>query len=181
MPGFIIKSRNNEKHVDSRKEYFYSYTWDIQSLFGDTFGDTLANNNPVRIGLKECTLPTFTVNKETVEGAHIEYKFAKSVSWEDVSVTWYDVDGLYKSILSWRSSVWNADNIGLRQASEYKKTTTINSYVGSYLGDPASMPYQKYELANSWPSSIKYGDLTYTSSEVKFVSVTITYDWAVES
>lgn len=173
MPGFIVQSRSTtEGHVQSNVEYFYSYTWDVSEIFGQS-----AN----KIGLKDVTLPTFTVNKETVEGAHIEYKFAKSVSWEDVSVTWYDVDGLFRDILSWRSSIWNADSIGLKQAAEYKKKTTINSFVGSYLGDPQQRPYQRYELYNSWPSSIKYGDLTYTSSEVKLVTVTITYDWAVES
>ncbi len=173
MPGFMVSDRVSLYHYDSKQEYFYNYTWDIDNVFS-------SSNNTIKIGLKDCTLPTFTVNKETVEGSNIEYKFAKSVSWEDVSVTWYDVEGLYEIILEWRKSIWSADTAqGLRQAAAYKKQTVINSYLGSHLGDFSSN-YQKYTLVNSWPSSIKYGDLTYTSSEVKSVTVTITYDWAIE-
>ena len=176
MPGFIVEGDRIElQHNDSNKEYFYSYTWNISKIFN--------TNNPkdltdIKIGLKDCTLPTFTVNKETIEGAQLEYKFAKSISWEDVNVTWYDSEGLFQHILSWRKSVWDSQGIGLKTATEYKKNTVIESYAGSWND---TFEYQKYELYNSWPSSIKYGDLTYTSSEVKYISVTITYDWAVES
>jgi len=34
-------------------------------------------------------------------------------------------------------------------------------------------------LVGSWPSVIRHGDLTYTSSDVKIVEVTLTYDFAV--
>ncbi len=36
-----------------------------------------------------------------------------------------------------------------------------------------------YDLVGSWPSVIRHGDLTYTSSDVKIVEVTLTYDFAV--
>ena len=39
---------------------------------------------------------------------------------------------------------------------------------------------QEYRLINSWPSVIKYGELTYTTSDIKKVEVTLTYDWAEE-
>lgn len=176
----INSDRVSIYHNESQKEYFYTYTWDIDNILESSPNII----NIIKIGLKDCTLPTFTVSKETIEGANIEYKFAKSITWEDVTVAWYDVEGLYEVILEWRKSIWDAgdtdQNIGgLQQADKYKKNTVINSYIGSHLGGFSSK-YQKYTLVNSWPSSIKYGDLTYTSSEVKSVTVTITYDWAVE-
>ena len=177
MPGFNVNGSrlDNNDHYPSTKEYYYSYTWNIASLFEDN------NIAEWSIGLKDCTLPTITINKETVEGAQLEYKFAKSVSWEDVTVTWYDTEKLYENVLRWRKLVWNADtDQGLNAASEYKKKSQIHSYPGPWA-DPGAVVTQIYTLHNSWPSSIKYGDLTYTSSEVKLVSVTITYDWAVES
>jgi len=187
MPGFNVHStRNVQDHYPSTNEYYYSYTWEITDLFQGTDIVTISRTKEPsllnwRVGLKDCTLPTLTINKETVEGAQLEYKFAKSVSWEDVTVTWYDTERLFEQVIYWRGLVWDStSDQGLKAASEYKKLSVIKAYPGSWAVDSKALP-QVYTLHNSWPSSIKYGDLTYTSSEVKLVSVTITYDWAVES
>jgi hypothetical protein len=73
----------------------------------------------------------------------------------------------------WRKSVWTPE-CGIKIAGDYKKNSTLRSYL------PTGAKANEWRLINSWPSQIRYGDLTYTGSNVKMVEVTVTYDWAEE-
>jgi hypothetical protein len=168
MPGFIIRNLGGGRESQTtKKEYFTNYNWIIPNLFEST-----QSNRDNIISLKDATLPSFTVNKKSAI-TQIEYKFADSITFDDVSVTWYDADGLHVEIMKWKDSVWKPDAFGVRQASEYKKLSVISVYQSFNGGKLIN-----HNLYNSWPSGIKHSDLTYTSSEIKLVTVTITYDWS---
>lgn len=174
MPGFIIQGMGGQvlsSRVSSgRRQYYYNYFWEIEQLFGtDSFSSTDA-----LVALKDATLPTFTVNKETYVGSSLEYKFAKNVTWEDIKITWYDTEGLLAFVKGWRKVVWTPEK-GLQMPNEYKKQSILHHFL------PTGKKDNKWLLINSWPSQIRNGDLTYTSSEVKLVEVTVTYDWAEET
>lgn len=168
MPGFKVHGDfgGNRNAPEAKLDYYYNYFWEIDSLFETNF-----DAGSALISLRDAGTPTFTVNKETYQGASLEYKFAKSVIWDDIKVSWYDTDGLVDAIEQWRQTVWSP-GCGLRQASEYKKESRITSFLPTGKSDVAWL------LRNSWPSQIKYGDLTYTTSDIKIVEVTVTYDWA---
>ncbi len=172
MPGFVIPGieGGHRKAQTSRREYYYNYFWEIIKLFESPEWDSSAS--PV-IALRDATLPTFTVNKETYQGASLEYKFAKGVTWEDIKVAWYDSEGLLDVMKLWRGNVWSPE-CGLSDANHYKRESIIEYYL------PSGRKTARWTLKNSWPSQIRHGDLTYTSSDVKIVEVTITYDWAEE-
>lgn len=175
MPGFAIQGLGGGGGVgrsgglSGRREYYYNYFWEIENLF-ETKNFTKYEE---LISLKEMTLPSFSVNKDTYIGASLEYKFAKSVTWEDVKVTWYDSKRLLSHVKEWRKAVWTAEG-GLQMPGEYKKESILHTFL------PTGKSENTWTLYNSWPSQIRYGDLTYTSSDVKLVEVTITYDWAEE-
>lgn len=156
------------KGPSSFQEYLHTYTWEVFQLFG--------NHETLLVNAKDITVPTFTVGIETYQGSALEYKFAKSVSYDDVKITFYDVVGLIKIVKNWRQSVWTQDS-GLKLANDYKKESKINVY------PPTWEPKDGYSwiLKGSWPSVIRHGDLTYTSSDVKVVEVTVAYDWAEET
>ena len=172
MPGFVIPGADggHRKAMPSRREYYYNYFWQIVKLFESPEWDSTAS--PV-LALRDASLPTFTVNKETYQGASLEYKFAKSVTWEDIKVAWYDSEGLLDVMKLWRSNVWSPE-CGLSDANHYKRESRMEYYL------PSGRKTAGWLLKNSWPSQIRHGDLTYTSSDVKLVEVTITYDWAEE-
>ncbi len=172
MPGFRIPSAEGGHRMasTSRREYYYNYFWEIIKLFEDT--DNWNEASPL-IALQDATLPTFTVNKETYQGASLEYKFAKSVTWEDIKVTWYDNAGLFPIMKQWRGNVWSPE-CGLSDANHYKRESRMEYYL------PTGERNCRWVLINSWPSQIRHGDLTYTTSNVKLVEVTITYDWGKE-
>ena len=169
MPGFIISGRDNNNGTSQRsdKEYYTSYSWYVPILLSKSYS---GSEYEKIISLKDATLPTYTVNKKSAT-TQVEYKFADSVSFEDVSLTWYDTEGFFVELKSWRDMVWKPDYIGIRQASEYKRDTMISVF-------RSGGKMVNHTLYNSWPSGIKHSDLTYTSSDIKLVTVTLTYDWA---
>lgn len=177
MPGFIVRGGvdgqfggvDNDVAVRSTEEYIYNYTWQIVDLFGTSASDSAI------INAKHATLPTFTVGIEKVQGASLEYKFAKNVTWDDVKVTFYDSVGLLKVLIEWRKSVWTAQR-GLAMAEEYKKDSRIEVLGPNWDPDKSNT----WHLHGSWPSVIRHGDLTYTNSDVKVVEVNVTYDFADE-
>lgn len=166
MPGFIVEDIGYGAPGGDIKTY-YTYTWDILTVLGDR------TTYPPLIYLKEMGLPTFSVGQERVKGASLNYKFASDVTWEDVKVTWYDTSGMLKVIQKWRESVWTEEG-GLQPPKEYKKESWLRTFL------PDASEINGWKLINSWPSTIRHGDLTYTQSDVKVVDVVISYDWAEE-
>lgn len=170
MPGFIVNEIGEGAKADSIRPY-YSFTWQISNLFEDR---TPIDNQSPLIYVREATLPSWDFDKEKVMGASLEYKFAKSIVWNDIKIIWYDTDGLAEIMQIWRSTIW-APHIGLALANDYKKESTLQSFDFSFE-NPVS-----WKLINSWPGNVKVGDLTYVNSDVKMVEVTLVYDWAEET
>jgi hypothetical protein len=169
MPGFIVNAEGGTPGapgISENAEYYYTYTWEIEELLGTYL-------NRLELHPKEISLPSFTTTKETIMGASLEYKFAKAVNWDDVKITWYDTEGLLDVIKLWREDVWDQVS-GLQTADSYKKQSRLTTFLPDYTA------LNQWTLVNSWPSQIKHGDLTYTSSDIKVVEVTLTYDWAEE-
>jgi hypothetical protein len=124
---------------------------------------------------KDVSLPTYSATKEEVEGSSLQYKYASGVRWEDVRITFYHVRAGGTDTLTrlhgWRSSVWTP-TLGLQSPDKYKNNSVITVY------DSGWEEVYRWMLIGSWPQSIKEGDLTYTSSDVKVVEVVLSYDWA---
>ncbi len=170
MPGFNIGEKSDAtKQITSKAKYYYTYTWEITQLFDTQYTDQAAAD-PV-IMLRDMTLPTFSTSVDKYLGASVEYKWAKSVSWDDVKLTWYDSDGMLDVIEGWRKSIWTEDG-GLRPGGSYKKTSTLSFFLPDYTRRV------NWFLYNSWPSQIRSGELTYTNSDIKIVEATVAYDWA---
>jgi hypothetical protein len=171
MPGFAVGQNfggmAGMRTATATQEYLYTYTWEIFELF--------ETQEPLLVHAKELTTPTFSVGIEMQQGASLEYKFAKSVSYDDVKVTFYDTVGLIRILKGWRQRVWTAAE-GLKLAERYKRNSRLLIYPPTWEEDKAT----NWKLIGSWPSVIRHGELTYTSSDVKIVEVTVTYDWAEE-
>lgn len=170
MPGFKVSEFDNEGGLNAQTKFYYSYTWTVPELFG-----TSTSNRDALIALKDASLPSITINKEIALGASLEYKYAKGVTWDDIRVTFYDSVGLIDILREWRSRIWSPES-GIRVASSYKRDTRLSQHTPDMLPEDTIT----WRLYNSWPSNIKYGDLTYTNSDVKYVDLQITYDWAEE-
>ncbi len=178
MPGFFIDNaaNDNSRHQvfgdvygKSSSKFIYNYFWEAPKILGKT-----AQRGESLVYLKDITLPSVSFDKETYTGASMTYKFASNVVYDDLSFVFYDTKGLLDILLEWRKSIWD-QTTGVRTAAEYKKDTEIQVFT------PQMALVEKYVFTGSWPSSIKYGSLTYTSSDIKFVDVTLTFDYLDES
>jgi hypothetical protein len=178
MPGFQVTSPNGAfggqagigGPSSNRTEYFYTYTWEIFNLFGNN-----VEVNSALIHLRDLTLPTFTANTDSYTASSLEYKWAKSVVWEDIKVSWYDTKGLLAIVKNWRQTVWTPTE-GLKVGGDYKRMSELDVHLPTWN----DLDRIRWRLYNSWPKVIKHGELTYTNSDVKLVEVTIAYDWAEE-
>jgi len=177
MPGFVVRGVDGgdfggqvgERQLGATEEYYYSYTWEIFDLFTPN----RRHDRHVFVKARDITLPTFSVGIETQQGASLEYKFAKNVSYDDVKVTFYDAVGTIDLLKEWRERVWTTDE-GLKVAEDYKRISELDVHTPRWDEENRV----KWKLTGSWPSSIRHGELTYTSSDVKIVEVTVTYDFA---
>jgi hypothetical protein len=175
MAGFNVNGLGGTRSSSNIKP-IYNYTWEIDSLFEDP-------QMTSALLAKDATLPTFTISKDTVDGSSLVYKYAGMVTWEDVRITFYDVvlagdspgastgTKASKILKDWRERVW-AHTTGLKAPTEYKKDSKIITYTSDWVKSTT------WTLRGSWPSIVKEGDLTYTSTDIKVIEVTISYDWA---
>lgn len=162
------------KGPSSNVKPYYKYTWELLSIFGDYIGSTPTGDKLPLIYLRDASLPTYDIDREEVQGATLVYKFAKSIKWADIKITWYDTEGLANKLREWRRVVWTPE-VGFKAPDEYKRDSMLSS-----LNFAWERP-NNWHLYNCWPQSIKSGDLTYTESDIKVVEVNLCYDWAEES
>jgi hypothetical protein len=177
MPGFIIgesteagKGFSFLRLSSPKREYYTNFFWDVTSILD--FELTNQKGYEHLLALKECKLPNVSIEEEKIMGSFSDYKFAKKVSYDDVSITWYDSVGMLVAVNYWMSLMFN-ETSGIGFAEDYKRSTKIRSYASD-----GSMG-QTYELVQSWPKSVKFSDLSYTSSDIKTVELTLSYDYSI--
>jgi hypothetical protein len=127
--------------------------------------------------VKSISLPTVDFEIEEVKGAAINYKFAKTVLYGDVVVTFYDITGVLEKLVKWQSQVYNPDG-GLGYSSPdtgYKQESRI------IVTDGDGFELYNIKMFGSWPKQIQHADLTYESSDLKIVEITLACDYILHA
>jgi hypothetical protein len=161
MPGFNIKTGDGPSNT---QEFLRQNRWRIKQLGPVTDQDVV-------LFARDLNLPEYRIDQQEILGGLLYYKFAKSVKWQDVQVTLYDINKTLDELIKWRDQVYT-NAAGIQVHSTYKKDSIFE------LLDGNGSPLKKITLKNSWPVSIAQGQLTYTSSEVKLITITLAYDFA---
>jgi hypothetical protein len=165
MPGFMYegKSQYSPSHqIGGMRDIHRVHRWRIETLVGEGVAD-------LRMYAKSIGLPPISLEAENGPGASMDYKFASKAVFDDVTVVFYDVDGLYKKIEEMKAKVWTPER-GVGLANEYKARS-------EFILQTPSFDWLKFTLVNSWIKAISHDPLTYDSSEFKTVSLTLSYDW----
>jgi hypothetical protein len=169
MPGFNITNKESKRTLGEpgyNVDPFLQHRWFIRKLGP-------VGNNPL-IFAKDLSLPVFRADKQEVLGSNLFYKFAKNINWQDVTVTFYDMNDTLEELEVWREKVQNiTKGIGVHGGSFGYKDTCIFSLI-----DGEGKEEQKITLSNAWPLSIDQGKLDYADSEIKLISVILSYDYA---
>lgn len=172
MPGFNVADGKDRSQPSSTIETHRSHRWRINRLVNTGDGPDLFSQD-LRIYAKSVSLPSFSADEEIVLGGSITYKFAKGINFEDVKVTFYDVFGILDAIKKSMATVWSTEK-GLGTAAKYKGISEFQLLNSD--GDPT----YAFILKNSWIKNVTHSDLSFDSSSIKEVTLTISYDWAEE-
>lgn len=163
MPGFMINgSGGSDRDPPNTIELLFSHRWYIETL-GPINAKEL-------ISCKDLSLPDMKLDRQEVLGGLIWYKFAKSVRYEDAQVTFYDNNQITEKLEDWRKKIFTLKG-GIQPHKDYKKDVIF------VLTDGTGGTMQRYKLKYAWPSVISPGKLTYASSDIKLVTVSITFDY----
>ena len=166
MPGFNIQT-HTPTGINPALEYHRSHRWVIDNLGMPSGMPTIH-----RLHAQSVQLPSLVLDEEKIKsGATLEYKIAKKANWQDITVKFYDVHGLYKLYQEWQDLIWNQED-GIGRADKYKGNVIIA------LTDGQGKKVQCYTAYGAYPKSITHGELSYTNSEVKLLTVTYSYDYA---
>jgi len=164
MPGFNIGPNSNG--LTNQVEMLFNHRWLI-TMCGSMSRDST-------IVAKECSLPSLKIEQQDILAGSTTYKFAKSAKWDDVEIIFYDNGSIIKDLTLWSEMVYsNADGIGKHSKNGgYKKKCEIG------LLDGQGGILNKHILHNAWPKSINHGKLTYTSSDIKLITLVLAFDYA---
>jgi hypothetical protein len=160
MPGFKIN--NTGDGPDAKTETYRTHRFKLETFFGKP-GD-----KPPFDMLKEVDLPDRLIEELQVKTPGGTYKFGKQLGYTDLKLTFYVPKDLLFKLEEILTKV--GDNInGIGDFDKYVGTITI------------IMQYQdqdfKLTFVNSWISNISYGQLSYGSSELKSITVTVKFSW----
>lgn len=115
----------------------------------------------------------------TIEETELNYLNAKTWipgkgAWETMDVTYYDVATADAGpLFSWLASVYNFTNpITLEQGSrrsDYTATAILKMW------DGCGQLIETWTMKDVWPTSIKFGDVDYSSSDICEIALTLRY------
>ena len=111
MPGFY-------GGIPRVKEVYLQHYW-----YADQIGPIQLAGSDSLI-LQDVGLPNFEPEVHTQPGASLMYKFASHVKYTDATITFYDTQGLIKSIENWREKIWTKGE-GVQPKNQYARETII--------------------------------------------------------
>lgn len=180
MPGFIINQ--DSVGIPKPQKPVLQHMWAMQQLVGAPVpigGAMRGDNNNALVYVKSYTPPNYSFSLEEADTGHITYKVAKKVIWEDVIINFYDTAGLKDWLVQRKHAVWDPYN-GIKSADTYKFNSILKTFPQDWSGDIDDY-IEVWMLRNSWISRVSWSDLTYTASDVVNITVTVSYDWAVDN
>lgn len=147
-----------------------SYRWDISELASINLQ---RKSRDGQILLKSCELPNYTSKDEVIESPSIDYTVSNRIQWNDINIEFYDLTETTSTLITYMQDTWSHLGISTVQLPDtYKFRSTIRQLM------PNGLLSRSWVLVNSWVKGMKFSQLTYETSDVTSVALTISYDWA---
>jgi hypothetical protein len=176
MPGFNIANAGG-RDPSAVEEFHRAHRWAVLTL-GEpdgVRGQATTQSGPQKfVFAKSLKLPNLVFDEELIHGGSSPYSIAKVATWQACEVSFYDVFGLYQVFKRWQELIWNPKD-GLNVADEYKGQPQFA------LLDHKGNATFTFKCIGAWPQNVTHGELNYTSSDIKLLTVTFKYDYAEET
>ena len=145
----------------------FRYTFEI---FG--FCDNEKNVVPEHF-VRAASRPNLSVEETEINHLNAKTWIPGKASWETITVNYYDVAHEEMAMLyNWLATVYDfTDPIALTQAEkrDWDATGVLNMY------DGCGTLLSAWQLQHMFPTSINFGDLDYSSSDVCEIELTLRY------
>lgn len=163
---YINLQPNNK--IGLGKDIRRSNRWSVDTLVGLS---TLSLGRNFKLYAKRVKLPELSFEEEIFKSAGAEYKFVSLPKFSEATVEFYDVVGVYEQLHEQRNKMWTPQE-GIRPASNYKEKTIFVLETSAGGGD-----FLKFILEGSYIKNLTHSDLTYEKHELKYVTLTLSYDY----
>tara|TARA_R110002110_G_scaffold106139_1_gene266330 strand:- start:41 stop:814 length:774 start_codon:yes stop_codon:yes gene_type:complete len=146
---------------------------------------------------KSCDKPGFSIEMSEHKMINKTFKYPKTVTWDDVSITMVDTDcpsvaellGRYLEDaggpagfgLDYFDSQWGVATLPVEDINTtVTKVSAMNALgkVKIWQLDPNGRPLEEWQLHDAWIKTAKFGKLDYESDGFMEIEITIAYDWA---
>lgn len=123
--------------------------------------------------VKTAARPDLTIEETDINFLNEKTWIPGKAAWEPITVTYYDVNSTENvDLLSWLASVYDFTSECRHmnaKRQDYSGTATLR------MLDGCGNIMEIWTLQDAWPTSIKFGDLDYASSEVSEIELTLRY------
>ena len=131
---------------------------------------------------KTVTTPSFDVSEVTHDFLDNKYYYPGRVTWNEVSMTLVDpvspdAVGQTNALLEAMGYVVPSNTTSLSSISKESSGVALGDIVISVLNADGN-EIETWRLQNPFIKSAKYGDLDYSSDELRTITLGLRYDWA---
>ena len=134
---------------------------------------------------KTVTLPEFEISEIEHDFLDNKYYYPGRVTWNEVTVTLIDPgapDMVSKTLKMLSDSGYAIkDKTDLNAPSMITKGKSIDTGLGSLVIeviDAVGTKVETWTLNNPWIKTVKYGEMDYSSDDIRTIEMTVRYDWA---
>lgn len=137
---------------------------------------------PILWFAKTAGKPAFSLENTEHHFLNHKFNYPGRLSWEDVEVvlvdpTDPDVSATLSDIIVAAGYSPPTNAYDLESMSKHSAVSALGTVTISQL-DEAGSPIETWTLWNAFISSLKFGDLDYSSDDLSEITVTLKYDWA---
>lgn len=171
MPGFTINGVGGPGNpVPNKGDWLRTHRFRLMSFFNIT-----PESNTDFIAVKDITLPDKKIKKLGVQTIGTEYAFAKSASYTPLKINFYGSSNLLTAVEALHDKPHSLE-LGIGDFDDYKKEVTIGIHTQS---DPYEdgINLVEYKFKGAWISDVTHGQVSYGSTDIKDIGVTIEFDF----
>lgn len=178
MPGFNLGLAGDE-YLDGANpsntiELKRKYRWVFRLLGTNATGGWTPAG---LLLLQSANRPSFQFEEIEMHHGQEVSKFAGKSTWEVVTLVWYDAEqpDISGAVYSWLQTVINITSQGVAPPAQYKKRAALS------ITNGVGVDVETWSMYGSWPVTVNWQELNYSSNELLTCEATMRYDRAVRS
>lgn len=176
---------------DLKLEPLRQYSWSIEILLSDV---TVTQEyrpdieNIIKYSLKECSKPEYEISVYEHRLVTQYFKFPGQLKWKPITIKFVSTVEQKTSLetileiqnkrAGYRTPLHTESNTRTPQHQQISKNNLPDVNLIQY--DPDGKEIERWLLQNCLITSVNYGKLSYSSEDFVEISMTISYDWALQ-